>query len=241
MLVLLHLELRKLVAHHPHLLLSVGGTQLLLLPLIEEVEARKYAFALLVVTIDVENLLGGLLADVVTVLALHEVLVQLVLEPLKVSIADVLDVDPLDLEVPLELAVLVLPPEGECLLQVAAGQASHPLHMATLHCGEEHVGVYLALNAVLPVLIELVLVAIGGCPDAILNGLVDVVVISASDDDTPTAILLEVALLLQAFQMGERPNYSLERLVVRTLHVFVEVRGLVGMVAGTQHLLISGY
>lgn len=60
-------------------------------------EGGKYALALIVLE-NVQRLFRGLLAYVVAVLALHEVVVKLVLEPFEVAVPDVLDVDPLNCE-----------------------------------------------------------------------------------------------------------------------------------------------
>jgi len=49
------------------------------------------------------------------------------------AVADVLNVDPFDLEMTLELTVLVLPPKGESLVEVLAGKPSHSLEVPALH------------------------------------------------------------------------------------------------------------
>jgi hypothetical protein len=53
------------------------------------------------------------------------------------SVVNVLDVNPLYIEVSLELTMLILPPIRECLIIVARGQSSNSLEVATLHSTEE--------------------------------------------------------------------------------------------------------
>lgn len=143
-----------LLPEHPHLFGSVGvGSELVLLPRVEEVEAGEDALIFLVVLVNLQDFLGRLFGDVVAVLALHEVLAQLVDQPVEVLIGDVLHVDPLDLEVALELAVHVFPPEGEGLLVVAGDEPGHALEMPTLNCTEEQIGVDFVLQGVTPVLL----------------------------------------------------------------------------------------
>lgn len=138
-LLLLELHLLVLFGHHPHLLRGVhgGDAQLLLLSGVEEVEGLEYALALFVVLEDLQNLLGGLFGNVVAVFALYEFLSLLVEDAIKVLVVDVLNVDPLEFEVALELAVLILPPEREGLVVVARNQASDTLKMTTLDSTEE--------------------------------------------------------------------------------------------------------
>lgn len=65
-------------------------------------------------------------------------------------IIDILDVDPLDLEVALELKRVVLPPKGEGLLVVGGLEASHALEHAALDCTEEEVSVCVVIELSLP-------------------------------------------------------------------------------------------
>ena len=154
------------------------------------------------------------------------------------SVANVFHVDPLNLEMALEFAMLIFPPEGECLIEVATSQAGNALEMTAFDSREEHVGIHFALVVVAPVLVELVLVAVSGGPDTILDGLVNIVVVAAADDDTTAFALFEVALLLEALQVWEGADDGSHRLVVGAFHVFVEVSDFAGMVAGAMHLLI---
>lgn len=192
---ILHLEL---LPEHPELFGRVGvGSELVLLASIEEVEAGEDALVFLVVFEDLEDFTSGLLGDVVTVLAFDEVFALLIHQPVEVLVRDVLDVDPLQLEVPLELAMGIFPPKGEGLLVIARNEAGHTLEMAALDSAEEQVGVDLVLHVVTPVLLELMLVSVCRGPDPILDGLVDVVVVAAPDDHAPARLLLEAPFLQQ--------------------------------------------
>jgi len=84
-----------------------------------------------------------------------------------------------------------------------------------------------------------VLVAIGGRPDAVLDGLVDVVVVATANYHAPAPALLEIPFLLEALQVRERLDDGRKRFVVRALHVFVKVGSFTGMVVVAVHLLIT--
>lgn len=120
-----HVKLVELEAIVAHVELVVVGSDfvnfadVLPLSLVHVCEISKDVPLGLLLTEDTEHLEGGLGVKAVAVLALDDLLALHVGQPCEMLVIDVLDVDPLDLEVPLEFERVVLPPVGESFLVVA--------------------------------------------------------------------------------------------------------------------------
>ena len=139
-----HLVAAVVAGHLVHL------ADVLRLPLVHIREVAEDAALGHLLIEDGEHLERGLAVERVAVLGLDDLVALDVVQPREVFIIDVLDVDPLDLEVALELERVVLPPEGEGLLVVGRLQPRHALEHAALHCAEEEVGVRVVIRLSLP-------------------------------------------------------------------------------------------
>jgi hypothetical protein len=113
------------------------------------------------------------------------------------SVVDILDVNPLDIEMALELTVLVLPPIRKCLIIIARGQSSYPLEVTAFHSAKEQICMDFLVEILAPILLKFVLVTMSSCPHSILNSFMDIVVVAATDDHSLTFDLIKVSLGLQ--------------------------------------------
>lgn len=139
-----HLVAAIVAGHFVHL------ADVLRLPLVHIGEINEDASLCSFLIEDGEHLERGLAIEGIAVLGLDDFVAFDVVESCKVFIIDVLDVDPLDLEVALELERVVLPPEGEGLLVVGGLEAGNALEHAALDCAEEEVGVGVVIDLSLP-------------------------------------------------------------------------------------------
>ena len=82
-------------------------------------------------------------------------------------VVNILDEDPLNLEIALELEGVVLPPEGECFFVVSRPKPGDALEHPAFDCTEKEIGVGIVAQFPLPKLFYFVLVLGSGCPDAV--------------------------------------------------------------------------
>lgn len=99
-------------------------------------------------------------------------------------VVDVFDVDPLNEEEALELKRVIFPPEGEGLFVVVGGQSCDTLKHPGLDNAEEEVDLSSVFLVFLPQWLKFGLVLGSGGPNTVLDGLVHVVVVCATDDQT---------------------------------------------------------
>ena len=139
------------------------------------------------------------------------------------AIGDIFDIQPLDVKVALELAMLILPPERERFFMIARSQPCNSLEVPTFDGAKEQVGIDPFPLVVLPILLEFVLIFIGGGPDSILDGLMDIVVVSASNNQTVARLGDSKVLESERDEMGECFDDLVERGVVFGFDIFGEV------------------
>lgn len=139
-----HLVAAVVAGHFVHL------ADVLRLPLVHVGEVNEDAAFCDFLIEDREHLEGGLAVEGIAVLGLDDLVALDVVQPREVFIIDILDIDPLDLEVALELERVVLPPEGEGLLVVGRFEAGDALEHAALDCAEEEVSVGVVIDLSLP-------------------------------------------------------------------------------------------
>ena len=139
------------------------------------------------------------------------------------AIGDIFDVQPFNVEVALELSMLILPPERERFFMIARSQPCNPLEVPTFDGAKEQVGIDPFPLVVLPILLKFVLIFIGGGPDSVLDGLMDIVVVSASNNQAVARLGDSEVLESERDEVGECFDDLVERGVVFCFDVFREV------------------
>lgn len=99
---------------------------------------------------DRQHLKRGLAIQRIAILGLDHFISFGVVQAREVFIIDILDIDPLDLEVSLELQRVILPPKGEGFLVIGGLQPGDSLKHAALDCAEEEVGIGVVIDFSLP-------------------------------------------------------------------------------------------
>lgn len=107
----------------------------------------------------------------IAILRLNNLISFDIIQSREVLIIDILDVDPLNLEVSFELQCMVLPPKGESFFVICRFESSYTFEHAALHRAKEQVGVRIIINFSLPELFDLAFILWSGCPNAVLNSL----------------------------------------------------------------------
>jgi hypothetical protein len=162
----------------------------------------------------------GFKIKVIAVLGLGYFLVFSVVKPIKVLVVDVLDVDPLNEEEALELKWVIFPPEGEGLFVVVGGQSCDTLEHAGLDNAEEEVDLSSVFLVFLPQWLKFSLVLGSGGPNAVLDGLVHVVIVCATDDQTDLVLGGEIFPVdVDVLEMGEGLDDGWEVLIVLGLQI----------------------
>lgn len=170
--------------------------------------------------INFEHFVSSFIVKEITVLGLGDLLVFNIVEAIKMFIVDVLDVDPLDDEEPLELHWVVLPPEGERLFVVIRSQPGNSFKHSWLHDTEKQVNFSLVLEVFLPELLKLSLVLRCSCPDSVFDCLMNVVIVCATNYQTDVVLCLCFLSWVNVFQVRKSLHDGIEIMVVLGLMVW---------------------
>jgi hypothetical protein len=65
-------------------------------------------------------------------------------------VINIFDIDPFDLEVPLELKRMIFPPKGKGFLVVAGLESCHAFEHPTFDCAKEEISIGVVINFTLP-------------------------------------------------------------------------------------------
>jgi hypothetical protein len=128
----------------------------------------------------------------------------------------IFDVNPFKLKVSFKFSMLIFPPKRKGLLMISRNQTSNTLEMPTFHGTKEQISVNFIFQVVSPILVKLIFVSVGRCPNAIFYGFVDVIIVTASDHNASAWPRCKIAFLSQRLKMRDGFDNRRKGLVVGT-------------------------
>lgn len=149
-------EIKAVVIRVAHLIAAIVArhlvhlTDVLGLTLVHIREVHKYAPLGYFLIEDGHHFKRCLAIKRIAILGLYYLIALDVVQARKMFIIDVLDIDPLDLEVSLELEGMIFPPEWEGFLMIGRFESGYSLKHAAFDCAEEEVGIGVVMDFSLP-------------------------------------------------------------------------------------------